>query len=222
MSLIWLLLKREAIQSLRQKGDYMSVVGFFILACVLFLLAIGTESSILARVAHGVIWVLALLASALSVHHSFISDYEDGTLEFLYLSQTPMELVIIAKAISHNIVTDFPLVLLAVVAALVFGMPVGDITILAGSLCLGLPSLSFIGATGATIVLGNNRNVLLRAVLMFPLYVPVLIFGVGAVEAMTTGVPVQPYFLILLALLLFIFPLSTYVGAANLRLQLRY
>ena len=219
--MIWLLIKQDLILALRQRSDLALVLTFFGLAGLLIPLGIGPEQSILVRVASGIIWVLALFASTLSIQKIFTGDFDDGTLEMLYLSRIPLELYVLAKIITHFTLIGLPTLVLATLIASLFQMHSLAIMMLSITLLLGLPSLGCIGTIGATLGLGTYKNVLLMALLIFPLYVPVLIFGSNAVEAATTGLAVKPYLLILLALFFSTLVLSIYASAANLRLAVR-
>jgi len=211
------LLKRDLKLAYRQASDSMTVLAFFVLATVLFPLAVGPEPAILARIGAGVVWVAALLAAMLSMDRMFQSDYDDGTLELLVITPAPLELCVLAKAAAHWLTTGVPLIVAAPLMGLFLNLdPSGYVTLLL-ALALGTPSLSLIGAVGAALVLGTRRGGALLSLLILPLFVPVLIFGVGAVEAALTDISARPQLLILAALTLAALALTPWPAAAALR-----
>ncbi len=216
--MIWSLIKQNMLLAVRQKSDLGLVVAFFVMAGMFFPLSIGPEQAILVRVAGGVIWILALFTSTLSLQKVFTTDFEDGTVEMLYLSQVPLELYVLAKTTSHLILIGIPVLLMATVVGGVMQIPILTLFM---ALLVGLPSLIFIGVIGMTIGLGTSKNTMLMTLLVFPLYIPVLIFGSSAIEASITGLSPQPHILILLAIMLFSFVLHIYAGAANLLSSLK-
>lgn len=211
------LLRRDLKLAYRQASDSLTVLAFFVLATVLFPLAVGPEPAILARIAAGVVWVAALLAAMLSMDRMFQSDYDDGTLELLVIAPAPLELCVLAKATAHWLTTGVPLIVAAPLMGLFLNLDTGGYATLLLALALGTPSLSLIGAVGAALVLGTRRGGALLSLLILPLFVPVLIFGVGAVEAALTDVSARPQLLILAALTLAALALAPWPAAAALR-----
>ena len=211
------ILKRELNLALRQGMDSMMVVMFFVIAVVLFPFGIGPEANILARIAPGVIWVAALLASMLSLERLFQLDYEDGSLELLALQPFPLELTVLAKICAHWLTTGLPLIATAPLLAILMNMDMETLSILLISLLLGTPVLSLIGAIGAALVLGSRRGGVLISLLILPLYIPVLIFGVGAIDAVSGGFAAKSHLMILGGLLVAALPLCPWAGAAALR-----
>jgi len=211
------LLRRDLKLAYRQASDSLTVLAFFVLATVLFPLAVGPEPAILARIAAGVVWVAALLAAMLSMDRMFQSDYDDGTLELLVIAPAPLELCVLAKATAHWLTTGVPLIVAAPLMGLFLNLDTGGYATLLLALALGTPSLSLIGAVGAALVLGTRRGGALLSLLILPLFVPVLIFGVGAVEAALTDVSARPQLLILAALTLAALSLAPWPAAAALR-----
>ena len=211
------LIKRDLQLALRQGMDSMMAVVFFVLAVVLFPFGVGPEPNVLARIAAGVIWVAALLAAMLSLERLFQTDYEDGSLELLALSPVPLEVVVAAKVAAHWLTTGLPLIAAAPLLAVLLGMEAGGFPGLLAALALGTPSLSLIGAVGAALILGSRRGGVLLSLLVLPLYIPVLIFGVAAVDAAAGGYPVHPHLLVLTGLLLAALVLAPWAGAAALR-----
>lgn len=211
------LLRRDLKLAYRQASDSLTVLAFFVLATVLFPLAVGPEPAILARIAAGVVWVAALLAAMLSMDRMFQSDYDDGTLELLVIAPAPLELCVLAKATAHWLTTGVPLIVAAPLMGLFLNLDASGYATLLLALALGTPSLSLIGAVGAALVLGTRRGGALLSLLILPLFVPVLIFGVGAVEAALTDVSARPQLLILAALTLATLALAPWPAAAALR-----
>ena len=210
-------LRRDLRLALRHGMDSLMVVMFFVIAVVLFPLGVGPEPNMLARIAPGVIWVAALLASMLSLERLFQADFEDGSLDQLCLGPLPLELVVGAKCLAHWLTTGVPLIVAAPVLALLLNMKADGFGALVLAMALGTPILSLIGAIGAALVLGTRRGGILLSLLILPLYIPVLIFGVSAIDATIAGFPAKAQFLILLGFLAAALPLSPWVGAAALR-----
>jgi len=211
------LIRRDLRLALRQGMDSMMAVVFFVMAVVLFPFGVGPELDMLARIAAGVIWVAALLASMLALERLFQTDYEDGSLELLALAPVPLEVVVAAKIAAHWLTTGLPLIAAAPLLAVLLGMESGGFVGLLAALALGTPSLSLIGAVGAALILGSRRGGVLLSLLILPLYIPVLIFGVAAVDAAAGGYPLQPHLLVLTGLLLAALALSPWAAAAALR-----
>ena len=211
------LVARDLRLAYRQASDSLTVLAFFILVTVLFPLAVGPEPGILARIGAGVVWVSALLAAMLSMDRMFQSDYDDGTLELLVTSPSPLELVVLAKACAHWLTTGVPLIVAAPLMGVLLNLEADGYGTLLLALALGTPSLSLIGAVGAALILGSRRGGALLSLLILPLFVPVLIFGVAAVEAALTDVSAQPQLLILGALALAALALTPWPAAAALR-----
>ncbi len=203
--------------ALRQLGDTGLVLGFFVLAVVLFPFGVGPEPEILRRVAAGIIWVAALLAALLSVDRLFLPDYEDGGLELLALSPLPLELAVLSKCAAHWAASLLPLAAASPVLALIVDLDPPAIPVLVLSLLIGTPALSLVGSLAAALTLGARRRGMLSALLLLPLYVPPLIFGTAAVGASAAGGAVRPHLLILGALTLGSLALCPWVGAAALR-----
>jgi heme exporter protein B len=175
---------------------------FFVIVASLFPLGIGAEPNLLRAVAPGVIWVAALLSSMLSLGRLFAADYDDGTLEQMLLGAAPLGVVVAAKAFAHWLVSGLPLVAIAPVIALQYDLPASLYGMLAASLLLGTPVLSLLGAVGAALTLGVRGGSVLLALLVLPLYVPVLVMGAGSVEMAATGLGGHGQLLILGAMLI--------------------
>jgi heme exporter protein B len=208
---------RDLRLALRQSADSLTAIGFFAIATVLFPFGVGPEPAILARIAAGVVWVTALLAALLSLERLFASDFEDGTLDQLVICGTPLSLTALAKAGAHWVTTGIPLIVVAPVLALTLHLPAAGYRPLLIALALGTPTLSLIGSVGAALVLGARRGGVLMALLVLPLYVPVLIFGTAAVEAGITGFAPQGPLLVLAGFLILALTLTPWATAVALR-----
>jgi len=214
------ILKREIALGMRQEGEVLTPLVFFVVVASLFPLGVGAETNLLLRMAPGVLWVSALLAAMLSLQRMFSTDYADGSLEQMVLSSTPLGLLVLSKALAHFLLSGMPLVLVAPVLGLQFGLDSRAMGILVLTLLLGTPTLSLIGSIGAALTLGVRGAGVLLSLLILPLYIPVLIFGAGAVEADAAGLGIGGHLSLLAALLvlsLFFSPLAT---AAALRISL--
>lgn len=197
--------------------DSLLVVAFFVIAVVLFPFGVGPEPNILARIAAGIIWVAALLAAMLSLERLFQADYEDGSLELLVLSPVPLEVAVLAKVLAHWLTTGLPLILAAPVLAVILNMGAAGFGVLLLALLLGTPTLSLVGTVGAALILGSRRGGVLLSLLVLPLYIPVLIFGVGAVDAAVAGFAFKAQILILAALFLGSLALCPWAAGAAIR-----
>jgi heme exporter protein B len=214
----WLLLVRRDLRlAMRQGGDAAMVIAFFVLAVVLFPFGVGPAPETLERIAPGIIWVTALLAALLSLERLFHADYEDGSLEALALMPLPLEGQVLAKVLAHWLTTGLPLTVIAPLLGLLLHLDPRGYGILEVGMMLGTPILSLIGAIGAALTLGARRGGVLLSLLILPLYIPVLIFGVGAIEARITGLDPWPHLLLLVAMLLAAIPLAPVATAAALR-----
>ena len=208
---------RDLRLALRQGVDAAMAVLFFVVAVSLFPFGVGAEAEVLARIAPGVLWVMALLAALLSLDRLFLADFEDGSLELIALAPAPLALSVLAKIAAHWLVTGLPLVLATPFLGLLMNLPVAGFAILILAMLLGTPVLSLIGAVGAALALGARRGGVLIALLVLPLYVPALIFGAAAVDAALLGQPARPHLLLLGALLAAALPLCPLAATAALR-----
>lgn len=205
-------LRREVSLGMRQKSEVLTPLMFFAVVASLFPLGVGADPALLLRMAPGVLWVSALLAAMLSLQRMFATDYADGALEHLLLSPTPLGLLVLTKALAHFLLSGLPLVLMAPLLGLQFGLDARALGILMLSLLLGTPTLSLIGSIGAALTLGVRGAGVLLSLLILPLYIPVLIFGAGAVEADAAGLGISAHLSLLgamLVLALFFTPLAT-------------
>ena len=208
---------RDIRIALRQLSDTLMVIVFFVIAAALFPFGIGPDPALLARMAPGILWVTALLAAMLSFDRLFQNDYEDGTLELLAISPTPLWIIALAKTSAHWLTTGFPLLVASPVIGIMLGLAPSGYGILVGTMALGTAIISLIGALGAALSLGSRRSGVLLSLLVLPLVIPVLIFGAGAVEAAIGGFPVGPQFLLLGGMLLACLVLCPWGCSAALR-----
>ena len=211
---------RDLLLALRRRTDIATALLFFVVVASLFPLGIGAEPNLLRAIAPGVIWVAALLSTMLSLARLFAADHADGTLEQLVLGAAPLGVVVAAKTFAHWLLSGLPLVLIAPLIALQYDLPQPLYGVLALSLLLGTPVLSMVGAIGAALTLGIRGGGVLLALLVLPLYVPVLIMGAGSVEMAAAGLEPGGQLLILGALLVFSAAFAPWAIAAALRISL--
>ena len=211
---------RDLRLALRRKSDTLAAAIFFVIVVSLFPLGIGPEPELLRRMAPGVVWVAALLASMLSMPRLFADDAADGTLEQMLLSPTPLPLLVAAKIVAHWLISGVLLVIVSPVLALQFGLEAPAIGVLMLSLLLGTPLLSLIGAIGAALTVGVRGAAVLLSLLVLPLVTPVLIFGAGAVESASAGLGFAAHFSLLGAMLVVAMFLAPWAAAAALRISL--
>ena len=216
MTAFWALLARELRLSLRHGGDSMAALLFFVLTAALFPLAIGPAPDTLGRLAPGIVWVCALLAALLPLDRLFGADLEDGSLDQLLLCGLPAGAVALAKACGHWLVTGLPLLLASAPLAVMLRLPGEGIPALFLGLLPGTMLLSLVGTTGAAIVLGARRGGVLLPLLVLPLVMPVLIFGVAAADAASGGQSAKPNLLLLAAMLAAALPLCPLAAGAAL------
>jgi heme exporter protein B len=211
------LVGRELRLAWRHGADTLAAVLFFFVAGLLFPLAIGPAPEVLGRIAPGIVWVCALLAALLPLDRLFGADLEDGALDQIMLSGLPAAGIALAKAASHWLVTGLPLLLAAAPLAIMLRLPPAALPALLAGLLPGTLLLSLLGTLGAAIVLGARRGGVLLPLLVLPLTVPVLIFGVAAADAAATGLSARPHLLLLAAYLAAALPLCPIAAGAALR-----
>lgn len=216
------LLVRDVRLAWREGGAISVALGFYLVVVAIAPFRLGPDLNLLARIAPGMLWVALLLAALLSADRIFHNDYEDGTLDVLTSGPLPLPLVAGIKALAHWITTGVPLALLAPVLGLLLNLPLDAMPLLVLAMLAGTPAVSFIAGIGASLTLGLRRSGLLLALLVLPLYVPILIFGVSTVSAAVVG-PGSPWppFLMLCALSLASIVLAPFAAAAALRTALR-
>lgn len=213
-------LKRDLLLVFRRRSDIVNPLLFFTITVTLFPLGISPESEFLARIAGGVLWVAALLATLLSLDSLFQQDMADGSLEQLVISPHPLALMVLSKVLVHWLVTGLPLTLLAPLLAVMMFLPEEGFGVLFLTLLIGTPTLSLIGAIGAALTVGLRRTGVLMTLLILPLYIPVLIFGTGAVTTAVNGIPVAGHLAILGAMLMSALVVAPLAAGAALRISL--
>jgi heme exporter protein B len=214
------LVRRELTLAMRRRGDVLTVLFFFVIVASLFPLGVGPDPKLLRIMGGGVVWVAALLAAMLSLGRLFANDYADGTLEQLILTPTPAVVWIIGKILAHWLVSGVPLILMAPVLGVQFDLPAEALSVLMLSLLLGTPVLSVIGAIGAALTLGLRGGGVLISLLVLPLYIPVLIFGTGAVDGAMSGLGSTAQLSLLGSILILSFMLAPWAVAAALRISI--
>ncbi|HKJ54159.1 MAG TPA: heme exporter protein CcmB, partial [Gammaproteobacteria bacterium] len=213
------LLRRDLLLALRNRAEYAVPLLFFVLVITLFPLALGAEPRLLERIAPGIIWVAALLASMLSLESIFRSDFDDGSLEQILLSAHPVGVLVLAKVGAHWLVTGLPLLIVAPLLAEMLGVDARAQPILLLTVLLGTPVLSLVGAIGVALTVGLRKGGIILSLLVLPLYVPVLIFAASAVDNAAQGFDVSAPLYMLLAFLFLSLSLSPWATAAALRMS---
>lgn len=220
-SAFWILLKRDLLLALRRRSEIFTVLFFFLIVISLFPLGVGSEAATLKKIAPGVVWIAALLASTLALDRLFSNDYLDGTLEQLTLAPQSLSIMVFAKMIAHWLLTGLPLVIVAPLVGLFYHLPTDTIGVMMLVLLLGTPVLSMIGAIAAALTLGLRGGGVLVSLLVLPLYIPVLVYGSGAIStSMVEGLSIQPYLLLLSAFMLLALIFSPWATASALKISL--
>jgi len=220
MNALLAIIRRDLLLVVRRKSEVFTALFFFVVVTSLFPLGIGADAALLRKIAPGVLWVAALLSTLLGLHRMFAADYQDGSLEQLALSPQPMVLLVTGKIIAHWIVCGLPLVLLAPVIGIQFDLGVSSLYVLMGTLLLGTPVLSLVGSIGAALTLGVRGGSVLLSLLILPLYIPVLIFGAGAVYANSVGLDSSGHFSLLGALLILALAFVPWVSCAAVKIAI--
>lgn len=213
------IVRRDLLLAFRRRTTIMNPLVFFVIAVTLFPLSVGPEPNLLQRIAPGVIWVGALLSAMLSLEAMFHADHDDGSLEQMLLTPHSLQLLALAKVAAHWLVTGLPAILLAPVLGGLLRMPGEAIGVLMLSLALGTPVLSLVGAVGAALTCGQRQGGTLISLLILPLYIPVLIFGAGAVDQAGVGLSFQAHLSLLGAMLALALTLTPWAIAAALRIS---
>jgi heme exporter protein B len=221
MSMFIELVRRDLTLAARDGGAVGTALGFYLIVVALLPFGLGPDLNLLARVAPGVLWVALLLAALLSVGRIFENDNEDGTLEVLAISPLPLELVTAAKCVAHWITVAVPLAFLAPIFGILLNLQLAAYGILVLTMLAGTPAISFLGALGGALTLQARRSGLLLALLILPLYIPTLIFGISAINTSLSdtadfGAPL----LILLAISLAAIVLAPVAAAAAIRMHM--
>jgi heme exporter protein B len=215
-----ILLRRDLLLAYRKRSHMVNSVMFFLIVTALFPIAISSDKATLTKIAPGVIWVAALLAAMLSLENMFRSDYEDGSLEQFILSPRSLPLLVLGKVFAHWLQTGLPLVMLSPLVGLQYQLSGDTILIMLLALSIGTPVLSLLGAIGAALTLGLRGGGMLLSLLLLPLYVPVLIFGAGAINASAASMgSSQPFLLLIAAFLILALAFTPLAIAAALRIS---
>lgn len=218
--LLMLVIRRDLILAMRRRADVLTTLIFFVMVVSLFPLGVGPETAMLRKMAPGVLWVAALLSSMLSLGRLFSADYLDGTLEQMMLAPQSLSMLVLGKMTAHWVVSGLPLVLMAPVLGLQFDMNAEALGVLIVGLLLGTPILSMIGAIGAALTLGLRGGGVLLSLLVLPLCIPVLIFGTGAVEAISSGLSVTSHLSMIGAIFMLALTFTPWVTAQALRISM--
>lgn len=218
MNSFFILIGRDLRLSIRHRADTIMVAGFFAITVILFPFGIGPEPGVLERVGAGILWVTALLASLLSLDHLFSDDEQDGALDLLLTAPVAPTTVVAAKIAAHWLTTGLPLTLLAPILGVALQMPSESTVPMITALLLGTPTLSLIGAVGAALTLGARRRGVLLPLVILPLYIPILIFGVGAIDTSGMGFEADGLFAVLGGFLLMAAALCPWAAAVALRI----
>lgn len=181
------LLRRDLRLAARDGGALGTALGFYLIVVTLLPLGVGPDLNLLSRIAAGLLWIALLLATLLTLPRLFEADYEDGSLEILATGTMPMAAVVATKSFAHWLSTAVPLTLLAPLLGLLLNLDLAVHPLLVGTMLIGTPAVSFLGAIGAAVTLRSRRGGLLIALLVLPLYVPTLIFGIAVISASVLG-----------------------------------
>jgi heme exporter protein B len=212
--------RRELLLAWRRPGDTLLPLTFFVIVGSLFPFGVGAEPALLRTIGPGVVWIAAVLATLLGLPRLFATDQHGGALEQLLLSPAPLTALVAAKIAAQWLTCGLPLALAAPVLALGFGLNFSDLAVLLAGLLLGTPLLQLIGAISAALTLGLRGGGALLGLLVLPLYVPVLIFGAGAVQAAALGLGAGANLSLLAAMLVLAAVFAPFATAAALRISL--
>lgn len=217
LSFMLAVIRRDLLVVMRHPAEMINPLVFFVLVVSLFPLGVSPEAKLLSQTAAGVVWVAALLATMLSLDLLFKQDFADGSLEQLLMAPQPAWCLVLAKVLVHWLISGLPLVVLSPVVAIMLFLPTEAMSALVLSLLIGTPTLSLFGAVGAALVTGVKNGGMLISLLVLPLYIPVLLFGTGAVAAAALGLPVGGYLAYLGAMLVFAMMATPWAAAAALK-----
>lgn len=212
--------RRDLTLALRRRAETLNPVLFYAVIVSVFTLGLEAERSLLQAIGAGVVWLGAVLAALLSLEGMFRTDFQDGTLEQMVLSGMPLPALVLAKVLAHWLVTGLPLVVAAPVLGSMMALPADANWALAGSLALGTPALSVVGAIGVALTLGLARGGMVLALLVLPLYVPLVVVGTEIVRVVAAGGDPTSQYLALAGLLLAALAAAPVAVAAGLRVSL--
>jgi heme exporter protein B len=211
------LVRRDLLLAMRQGGGAGTALGFFLTVVVLLPLGLGPDLALLQRIAPGALWIALLLSVLLSAERIFQADYEDGSLELFTMGPAALELVVAAKALAHWLTAGLPLALAAPLLGFLLNLAPGLVAPLALSMVTGSLALSLLASLGAAVTVGLRRGGLLISLIVLPLYVPAMVFGVAA----SSGAETAPPYMILLAIVLVSIVVVPFAAAAALRAHMR-
>ena len=218
MSFVWAIIRRDLVLAIRQGGGVGTAMGFFLAVVVLLPIGLGPDQALLRRMAPGALWIALLLSVLLSADRIFQQDHEDGSLDIMAMGPVPFEIVALAKAVAHWLSTSLPLAIAAPLLGFLINLDPAALVPLTLAMGIGSIALSLLAAIGAAVTAGLRRGGLLISLLVLPLYVPVLIFGVSASASLNAGPDIAtPSLLMLVALALASLVLSPLAAAAALR-----
>ena len=213
-------IKRDLLLAYRFRAELINPLAFFVMVITLFPLALGAEIALLNRIAPAIIWVAALLASLMSIENLFRADYDDGSLELMVMTPHPLSILVMAKVMGHWLTSSVPLLFIAPLMGMMLHMDADIIGVLMLTLLLGTPVLSLIGGIAVALTLGLRKGGALLAILVLPLYVPILIFASSAIDAAMTGFPVSGHLSMMCAILFLALTLTPLPTAAALKMSL--
>ncbi|MDX1569752.1 MAG: heme exporter protein CcmB [Xanthomonadales bacterium] len=216
----WALLRRDMRLGIRQRSEIVMPLMFLVLVCTLFPLGLGPDIPRLREIAPAVIWIAALLSSLLALNHLFAEDFADGSLEQLVVSEHPLPWLMMSKVLAHWLISGLPIVLLSPVLAFSYQLPADGTAMLFITLLLGTPTLSLIGAIGVALTVGLRRGGMFLALLVLPLFVPVLIFATAGVVSTVSGLPDTSHVFFLTAMLVLALTLAPFAVSAALKISL--
>lgn len=216
----WALVRRDLRLGIRQRSEVLNPLIFLVLVCTLFPLGLGPDPQRLAEISPAVIWIAALLSSLLALNQLFAEDFADGSLEQLVVSPYPLSWLMLSKILAHWLISGLPITLLAPLLALAYQLPGEGVAMLFFTLLLGTPTLSLLGAIGVALTVGLRRGGMFLALLVLPLFVPVLIFATAGVVSTVSGLPDTSHLLFLTAMLVLSLTLAPFATAAALRISL--
>lgn len=222
MNQFLLLVGRELRLAVREGGALGTALGFYLIVVAILPLGLGPDLNLLSRIAAGVLWIALLLAALLSLGRLFETDQDDGTLEVMAMGGLPLEFVAAGKALAHWLSTGVPLALLAPVLGLLLNLDIDQVPMLVATMLIGTPAISFLGAIGGALTLRSRRGGLLLALLVLPLYIPTLIFGITTISAAALGPGGSGQSMLILgAISLGAIVLGPVAAAAALRIQMQ-
>ncbi len=214
-----MIIKRELLIAFRRQADIFNPLWFFIIVITLFPLSIGPEPGLLSRIAPGIVWVAALLSALLSLERLFRDDFQDGALEQMMIMPVPLSVVALSKVIAHWLLTGVPLILISPLLAILLSLNFDTWLGVVGTLLLGTPTLSFIGAIGVALTVGLQKGGVLLSLVVLPLYIPILIFATSAIDAASLGMVYNGQLAILAAMLVGAMTLTPFAISAALRVS---